>query len=130
MDRKNSYTNNTIPNMYFTMHRQIVEALEFAKTETIWGKWRSLLASILPIWPTIWPFLQFSSSLKHRYALQSTLFALCHLYNHFYCPFMDLQHSKWQIALKIEDFVFLTSIFPKIWPFLQIPEPLRSIYAL
>ena len=34
----------------------------------------------------------------------NVLFCLC---NHFLCPFMDLQCSKWQIVLIIEDFVFL-----------------------
>ena len=82
------------------------------------------------IWHKSWPFLQLTLFLKPRYASQCTLFALFHLYNHFYCPFMDLQHSKWQIALKIEDFVFLTSIFPKIWPVLKFLERLQSYYAL
>ena len=47
------------------------------------------------IWPKMLPFLQLPLSLIPRYPSQSTLFALFHLYNHFYCPFMDLQHSKW-----------------------------------
>jgi hypothetical protein len=35
----------------------------------------------------------------------------------FFSPFMDLQCCKWQIGLKIEDFVFLTSGLPKFGPF-------------
>ena len=31
MDRKNGYTNNTTLHIQFTMHKQVVEAPEFAK---------------------------------------------------------------------------------------------------
>ncbi len=33
MDRKNGFTNKTIPNSQFARHRQVVEALEVAKRE-------------------------------------------------------------------------------------------------
>ena len=43
---------------------------------------------------------------------------------------MDLQCSKWHIGLKIEDFVFFTSILPKILPFLHLFELSYPIYGL
>ena len=76
------------------------------------------------------PFLQLSEPMQLTYALQSTVLVLCYLRNYFFCPFMDLQCSKWLIGLKIEDFVFFTFILPRIWPFLQLKEPLQPIYAL
>ena len=36
---------------------------------------------------------------------------------------MDLQCPNWKIGLEVEDFLFLTFIWPKIWPFLHIFEP-------
>ena len=41
MDKTNGYTNNKTPNIYFKMHKQIVEAPEFAKRAKFLGKWRS-----------------------------------------------------------------------------------------
>ena len=37
MDRKNGYTNNTTQNIYFTMHKQIVEAPELEKGPNFGG---------------------------------------------------------------------------------------------
>ena len=82
------------------------------------------------ILPNIWPFLELQEPLKPIYALQSAYLVLFCSWNHFFCPFMDLQCSKWHIGLKIEDFVFFTSILPKIWPFLQLPVLVQPIYAL
>ena len=39
MDRKNGYTNNTIPYIYFSMHILFVEAPEFAKRAKFWANW-------------------------------------------------------------------------------------------
>ena len=82
-----------------------------------------------PILPKICPFLYLSEPPYPIYALQSAVLVLFHLHNHFFSPFMDLQCSKWQIGLKIEDFVFWTSILHTIWPFLQLSEPLQPTYV-
>ncbi len=82
------------------------------------------------ILPNVCPFLQFSERPQPIYASQSTFCALFRLYNHFFSPFMDLQCCKWQISLKIEDFVFWTSILHTIWPFLHLFEPPYPIYGL
>ena len=37
MDRKNGYTNNKTQNIYFTMHKQIVEAPELEKGPNFGG---------------------------------------------------------------------------------------------
>ena len=82
------------------------------------------------ILPKILPFLNLFEPPYPIYGLPSVVLVLFHLYNHFINPFMDLQYSNWKIRLKIDDFVFFTSILPNIWPFLQLQEPLQPIYAL
>ena len=94
----------------------------------------TLKLKILYFWPLfcpkIWPILQHSEPLHPSYAFQSTVLVLCPLCNHFLCPFMDLRCYKWQICLKIVNFVFLTSILPKIGPFWHLLEPPYPIYGL
>ena len=85
-----------------------------------------LLTSILS---KMWPFLRLQEPLQPIHALQSAYMVLFCLCNHFFCPLMFFQCSKWHIDLKIEDFVFWTSILPKICPFLQLSEPIQLTYA-
>ena len=80
--------------------------------------------------PQLDPFCNFQSLYILSTPHKVHFFTLFRLYNHFFCPVMDLQCSKWQIGLKIEDLVFFTSILPNIWPFLKFSEPLQPIYAL
>ena len=90
----------------------------------------TILNFFTSILPKIWPFLHIFEPSYPIYGLHSTVLVLFHLHNHFVSPFMDLQCSNWKIGLKIDDFVFFTSILPKIWPFLQLPELVQPIYAL
>ena len=75
------------------------------------------------------PFLQLPEPLRPNYAFQSTVLVLSRLQNHFSSSFIELQCPKWKIGLKIGDFVILTFILPKIFPFLQLSVPLRPNYA-
>ena len=72
------------------------------------------------IWPKCWPFLQFSEHLRSIYAFQCAFLVLVCSHHHFCRPFMELQCSKWQIGLKINDFVFLTFILLKFGPKLRL----------
>ena len=73
------------------------------------------------ILPNFWPFCSLGSFYDPHMPYK-VHFWYCFVCTTNLSPFIDLQCSKWKICLKIDDFIFLTSILPKHWPFLYLLE--------
>ena len=87
------------------------------------GKLASKL-TILYFWPSFCPnsgsFWWLWELLRPTYALQSIFYVLFCLHNHLFSPCMELQHSKWKIGLKIDDFVLLTPFLNIIFAYIAL----------
>ena len=62
------------------------------------------------------PFAAFRASATYLYRAKC-IFVIVLLAQAFFGLFKDLQCPKSKIGLKIDEFVFLTSMLPKFWPF-------------